>query len=210
MKEKFKELKLSKERRTIAGVIVAAIAASVCCVGPLVLLALGVGGAWAGNLTALEPFRPYIMAITLLILGYAFYKIYRRPKQCAPGSYCANPKSDKVNKILLWFSTAFVAILFAIPYATPHLSARQNKTIEQAGVVPGTIHKVVLEVPGMSCPACPFTVQKSLTKMAGVISAEVSFENKTAVVKYDSSKVTVRQMIMATTDVGYPSRVVRH
>lgn len=85
---KFKSLSTNQEKRSIAAVIAAALAASVCCVGPLLLVMLGIGGARVGNLTALEPFRPYLIGLTLLLLGYAFYKIYSKPKAeaCAPSS----------------------------------------------------------------------------------------------------------------------------
>ena len=62
----------------LAGVL-AAIGASVCCVGPLVLLTLGIGGAWIANLTALEPLRPWFIAATLLFLGLAFRRLYLQP-----------------------------------------------------------------------------------------------------------------------------------
>ncbi|MEE8437022.1 MAG: mercuric transporter MerT family protein, partial [Candidatus Neomarinimicrobiota bacterium] len=111
--------------RGMVGAVLAAVAASVCCVGPLLLLGLGIGGAWVGNLTALEPFRPYLMGLTAVLLGYAFYRIYSKPKAeaCEPGSYCANPKSDKINKISLWIVTVFVVGLLAFPYLTPVLFA---------------------------------------------------------------------------------------
>lgn len=210
MSIKIKKLNQNKERRTIFGVIIAAIAASVCCVGPLVLLTLGIGGAWVGNLTAIEPFRPYLMGLTFIILGYAFYKIYRKPKaeECAPGSYCANPKSDRINKITLWTSTVFVILLLSIPYLTPFLYADQSKAVVQSDLAESVIKKITLDVPGMNCPACPFTVQKSLIKLDGVISAEVVFETKKAVVKFDPSLVTTTQMIDATTNAGYLSVMI--
>jgi len=57
----------------------------------------------------------------------------------------------------------------------------------------------------MSCPACPFTVQKSLKKLDGVVSARADLDTKKAVVKYDPQKVTLQAMIEATTNAGYPS-----
>lgn len=62
-----------------------AIGASVCCVGPLVLLALGVGGTWVGALTMMEPLRPLFIGLTLLFLGLAFRKLYLVPQVCTPG-----------------------------------------------------------------------------------------------------------------------------
>ena len=202
----------SSERKGLTAAILAAIAASVCCVGPLVLLALGVSGAWVGNLTALEPFRPYLMALTFLFLGYAFYRIYRKPKaeECEPGSYCANPKSDRVNKISLWSVTFVVLVLFTIPYVAG-VSASSSTGDKATSVLTATkIDRVILDVPGMSCPSCPFTVQKSLEKLTGVIKAEASLEQKKAVVLFDPTKVSVQEMIEATTQAGYRSTVAKN
>ena len=67
--------RLTEKDSLIAGVL-AAIGASVCCVGPLVLLALGIGGSWVGSLTAMEPYRPFFIGMTLLFLGLAFRELY--------------------------------------------------------------------------------------------------------------------------------------
>ena len=168
-----------KERRTIAGVIVTALAASVCCIGPLVLLGLGVGGAWIGNLTALEPFRPYLMAVTLGVLGYAFYRIYKpKAEDCEPGSFCENPKSHRINKITLWISTVFVLGLLATPYVVAELAARENADADRLSRQLADLKEVTLDVPGMNCEACPFTVQKSLKQLDGVVTAKATLEDK--------------------------------
>ncbi|KAA3616803.1 MAG: hypothetical protein D8M58_17520 [Calditrichaeota bacterium] len=198
-----------KERRTIAGVIIAALAASVCCVGPLVLLGLGVGGAWVGNLTALEPFRPYLKALTFGVLGYAFYKIYKpKAEICEPGSYCANPKSDKINKITLWISTVFVLGLLANPYIAEELVSSENAKADRLSEQLADLKQITLDVPGMNCPACPFTVQKSLKRLNGVVSAKATLEDKKAVVIYNPAIVSLEKMIEATTNAGYPSTPV--
>ncbi len=203
--------KQSDSKRGLIGAILAAVAASVCCVGPLVLLALGLGGAWVGSLTALEPFRPYFMGLTFIFLGYAFYRIYRKPKaeECAPGSYCANPKSDKINKISLWSITLLILILFSVPYVAG-ISARQSNGNSTSSVLKAEqLAKVTLSVPGMSCPSCPFTVQKALKSVPGVIQAEASLEQKKALVLLDTGKASVKRLIKATTNAGYPSTVLK-
>ncbi|KAA3617251.1 MAG: hypothetical protein D8M58_03305 [Calditrichaeota bacterium] len=195
-----------KERHTILGVIFTAIMASVCCVGPLILLCFGIGGAWVGNLTAFEPLRPYLIIVTLSILGYVFYKTYSRPnaENCEPGSYCANPKSEKINKVTLWISTIFVFGLLSSPYIVEGFISGEN-TIADGPYKSVKLKEVTLDVPGMNCASCPFTVQKSLKKLDGVVSAKATLENKKAVVKYDPLKVTPKQMIEATKNAGYPS-----
>jgi len=105
-----------------AGSILGAIAASSCCILPLVLFSLGIGGAWVGNLTALYPYKPYFVTITLLFLAGGFYMAYRTPKLvCEPGAYCATPKSERVLKISLSSATLLIMAALAFPYVVPYL-----------------------------------------------------------------------------------------
>src|SRR5258708_13390071 len=74
----------------VAGIL-AAVGASICCVGPLVSLALGVSGAWIGSLTALEPYRPFFIGLTLLFLAFAFHPLYFARRVCTPRSAYPTP-----------------------------------------------------------------------------------------------------------------------
>jgi mercuric ion transport protein len=102
----------------IAGVL-SAVGASICCVGPLVLLALGISGAWIGSLTALEPYRPIFIGLTLLFLGFAFYRLYLARPACAPESACANPRTLKRQRLVFWIVTVLVLGLIAVPWLAP-------------------------------------------------------------------------------------------
>ncbi len=93
-----------------------AIGASVCCIGPLVLLALGIGGAWVSTLTALEPYRWIFVAITLGFLGWAFYKLYIVPRRCTPGEACAVPGVLRNQRIIFWVVTVLLAALITFPW----------------------------------------------------------------------------------------------
>jgi len=102
----------------VAGIL-SAIGASICCVGPLVLLALGVSGAWIGSLTALEPYRPIFVGLTLLFLGFAFYRLYLVRPACSPAAACANPQTLKRQRLAFWIATALVLGLIAVPWFAP-------------------------------------------------------------------------------------------
>ena len=103
-----------------AGGILGAIAASTCCVVPLVLFSLGISGAWIGNLTALTPYKPFFIVLTLGFLGYGYYLVYRKPKvACAEGSACARPLPNRLVKGSLWFATLLILIAFAWPLIVP-------------------------------------------------------------------------------------------
>lgn len=103
-----------------AGVTVA-IVGSLCCVAPLVLLMLGISGAWIGQLTALEPYRPIFIGVTIVFMVLAFRQLYIVPARCAPGEACANPRLQKRQRQLFWVVAAALAALFAFPRASPYL-----------------------------------------------------------------------------------------
>lgn len=108
-------------RLPLIGGALAAVAASLCCIGPLVLVMLGVGGAWVGNLAALEPFRPYFLGAAFIALVFAWKKIYRAPAAdaCTPGSLCALPQTNRLYRVLFWIVAVLIAAAFVFPYLAP-------------------------------------------------------------------------------------------
>lgn len=102
----------------IAGAL-AAIGASVCCVAPLVLLALGIGGTWVAGLTSMEPYRPFFIGLTLLFLGLALHKLYLTPQVCTPGTPCAKPRALRRQWLIFWIVTVLLFCLLAAPWLVP-------------------------------------------------------------------------------------------
>lgn len=98
---------------------VAAILASTCCLGPLVLVALGISGAWISNLTKLEPYRPIFIGAALVALFFAWRRIFRLADACEPGEVCALPQVRTTYKLIFWIVTALVLIALAFPYVLP-------------------------------------------------------------------------------------------
>ena len=104
-----------------AGGIIGAVLASSCCIAPLVLLLLGVSGAWIGNLTALEPFKPFFAAVALAFIGLGFWHVYFRARpDCADDAYCARPRSSMLTKMALWIATALITLALTIDWWAPY------------------------------------------------------------------------------------------
>jgi mercuric ion transport protein len=101
--------------------VLAAIIGSLCCVAPLVLLTLGISGAWISQLTALEPYRPILIGITLVFIGLAFRQLYMVPARCAPGEACANPELRRRQRQVFWAVVVGLAALIAFPWYAPLL-----------------------------------------------------------------------------------------
>ncbi|MAT82937.1 MAG: mercury transporter MerT [Gammaproteobacteria bacterium] len=103
-----------------AGGVIGAIVASSCCIVPLLLVTAGVSGAWIGSLTALEPYKPWFVAVTLAFIGLGFWQVYFRARPaCAEDSYCARPQSSLITQSLLWIATALVALALTIDWWAP-------------------------------------------------------------------------------------------
>src|SRR5215475_487005 len=91
--------------RSLVAAILAGIGASLCCVAPLVLLTLGIGGAWIGNLTALEPYRPVFIGVTVVFFGFAFRKLYLEPMACTAGSCGPDPPTLRRQRGVFWVAS---------------------------------------------------------------------------------------------------------
>ena len=106
---------------TLVGGAVAALLSSLCCLGPLVLVTLGISGAWIGNLAALEPYRPLFIVAAFVCMAFAYRHTYRAPaaQACEPGTLCALPQTHRLYKRMLWVVSALVLAALAFPYLIP-------------------------------------------------------------------------------------------
>jgi mercuric ion transport protein len=110
---------------SMAGAVVAAFASSLCCLGPLIFAALGIGG--AGLVVKLTPYRTPLAAITLALLATGFYFAYRPARASAvatangPACACELPRASRLGRVMLWVATVLVIGLLSFPYLTPYL-----------------------------------------------------------------------------------------
>jgi mercuric ion transport protein len=104
---------------SLLGGAAAAIGASACCAGPLLLVVLGVGGAWGSRLVALQVYQPYFIGAALVLFGYAFFKLYRKPEDCAPGEACAIPAVRRRQRVIFWLVALAAAALMSFPLYAP-------------------------------------------------------------------------------------------
>ena len=107
----------------LAAGVLSAIGASACCAGPLVLVALGLGGAWVSGLRAIEPLFPAFIAIAIGAFGFAFWRLYITPRRCAPAVACASPSVLRRQRIAFWVTLVFAKALILFPFYGPRLLA---------------------------------------------------------------------------------------
>lgn len=107
-----------RAKTSFVGATLAAIGATACCAGPLILLSLGIGGAWIGSLTALEPYRPIFIFLVVVFMGLAYRRLFTAAA-CEPGQTCAVPAVARRQKIIFWVVLGVVALMASSPWFLP-------------------------------------------------------------------------------------------
>jgi mercuric ion transport protein len=97
----------------------AALGASACCAGPLLLVVLGLGGAWGSRLTALEPFQPLFVAVSIAFFAMAFRKLYARAATCAVGEACVVSPVRHRQRVIFWVVVPAALTLMSFPLYAP-------------------------------------------------------------------------------------------
>ena len=151
-----------------AGSIFAAIVASFCCILPIVFALTGFSILGASAL--FDAWRPYLLGLTIGLLGLGFYFAYRpRQEQCAPGSACAMPATNRSGRLMLWLATVAVILFAAFPYysgAVAGLLLSSSSSAAAANEPPKPAH-ASFAVQGMDCAACATEVERSEERRVG-------------------------------------------
>lgn len=106
----------------LIGGIASGLVASVCCIGPLVFASLGIGGAMAGVIAFLTPWREAFIGLALLFLGFAAYRLFFAPRVCASDGVCVDARTLRNQRIAFVAVTIVVAVLAAFPWYAPYLT----------------------------------------------------------------------------------------
>jgi copper chaperone CopZ len=188
---------------TLGGAVLAALAASSCCIGPLVLAALGVGG--AGAFAVLGAYRPYILAGTAVLLACGFYLTYRRPR-AAEGDACGcerpNPKAGRAGRIGLWIATAMVIVLAAAPNLIACFASRHDPTTV-ATTATASLEHTTIRVEGMDCEACATHIRGALAKVGGFHDLKLDLKGHTIDVTYEPAAGRLQAYVAAIDELGY-------
>lgn len=194
--------------------IVSALLASLCCITPVLAVLGGLSGI-ATTFSFLEPLRPYLIGLTVIVLGYAFYKAYKPKKENDIECACDDETSSKnvsfINsKKFLWIITTISALLITFPYYSKALfpTTKENVVIVQSD----NIIKAEIQIEGMTCTSCENSVDYALKSESGVIKESSSFKTGIAKVEFDKSKVTEDQLKKAIEEkVGYKVKnIINH
>ena len=191
---------MKTNKKLISAGLLAAFTASLCCITPLLAFIAGTSGL-AATFSWIEPLRPYLIALTVFVLGFAWYLKLKPKKQLD----CNCEKEEKIpftqSKMFLGTVTLFAVVMLAFPYYSGIFYPTTEKQI--IIVDQSNIRKIEFTISGMTCASCGEHVNSEVNKLSGIISSEASYENRNAVVKFDDSKTNSDEIENAINATGY-------
>lgn len=180
--------------------IFAAIAASLCCITPVLALIAGTSGI-ASTFSWIEPFRPFFIGLTGLILLFAWYKKLS-PKQEIDCNCEVEEKPKFINtKAFLGIITVFAVLMLAFPYYSGIFYPKSEKQISSATVY--SFQKVEFNLTGMTCSSCADHVNHEVNKLPGILKSDASYEKGNAVIEFDSTKIDLAEIKKTINSTGY-------
>ena len=187
-------------KNLIAG-LVTAVAASLCCITPVLAFLGGVSGL-ASAFSWIEPYRPYLIGLTIAVFAFAWYQKLKPQKQVDCDCETNNKKSFLQSKLFLALVTVIAALLIAFPYYAKIFYPKPQET-KVIIVDKSNIASVQLNISGMDCEGCTAHINGELSKVNGVIEANASYKNANAIVKFDNSKTSVDSLSNIINSIGY-------
>ncbi|MBC8311959.1 MAG: hypothetical protein H8E72_06605 [Candidatus Marinimicrobia bacterium] len=178
--------------KTILGSILTAFGASLCCTGPLILMAFGVTS--VGIFSFIEPLRPYLTIIALSVLSYSFYKVFRKQPDC-----CESDKLKmKSQKISLFIMTPVILGFLAFPN---FISTPENKEFTSINKQ----HEKISEwsITGMTCQGCANGLEGAMSKIMGMSKCSVIYESQSMICQTDPQTISENEIKELVTQVGY-------
>ena len=190
------------ESKWVGAGLLAAITTSLCCITPVLALVSGASGI-AATFSWLEPIRPFLIGLTILILGFAWYQKLKVRK--AEEIDCACEEDGKESfiqsKTFLGIVTVLAIILLSFP-GYSHIFYPDTNNLSVV-VTETSIQQISLEIKGMTCAGCEEHVKYAVNQLEGVLQSEASYETGTAIIGYDQSMVSKDEIVAAVNKTGY-------
>ncbi len=190
---------MKKQNSLLGAGVLTAITASLCCITPVLAIVAGSSGI-AASFSWLEPFRPYLIGLTVLVLGFAWYQKLKPKKEVECDCEEEKPKFMQ-TKLFLGIVTGFAVVMLAFPYYSKVFIPKQEIQTSEFDI--SNIQLVEIPVEGMTCNSCEQHVNHEVAKLTGVVSSEASFKDGNAIVEFDITKIDIADIHDAINKTGY-------
>lgn len=188
------------DKKILTGII-ASIGASLCCITP-VLAVLAGSTSLATTFSWLDPFRPYLIGLTILVLGYVWWEKLKPKEEIN----CACETEEKISfvrtKRFLSIITIFAIVTISFPYYGDYFIKGADKK-EVVIVQEKDIVNYNVNISNMTCPACEATVSKAIHTEDGIVNLDISYKTGNANIKFDSTKTTIDNIKKAINTTGF-------
>lgn len=193
-----------KKTEKLAGAsILSAVAASLCCITPVLALISGASGV-ASSFSWLEPFRPYLLVITILVLAFAWFQ--KLKPRTAEELHCNCDEEENPpflqTKTFLGVITLFAFLMMAFSYYG-HIFYPKPDMNQVVTVSSKNIQEVKLNVNGMSCGSCEMSIENEVNKLPGIITVAANKESESTMVKFDNTKTSISEIENTINKLGY-------
>ena len=191
---------MKTDNKLIGAGLLTAIAASLCCITPVLALIAGTSGL-ASTFSWLEPFRSYFLGLTILLLGFAWYQKLIPKKQI--DCNCETEEKSKFiqSKKFLGIVTAFAIVMLAIPYYAHIFYPKTEKHV--IVIDKSNVKTVQFSISGMTCASSEEHVNHEVNKLLGIIKSTASYENGNVIVEFDNSKTNIAEIEKTINGIGY-------
>jgi copper chaperone CopZ len=177
-----------------------AISASLCCITPVLALLAGTSGL-ASTFSRLDPLRPYLIGLTVLVLGFAWYQKLKSLKQVDCNCNTTEKTPFIQTKKFLGIVTVFAVLMLAFPtYAHIFFPKTEKQTIETEQA---NIRTTEFAINGMTCSGCEEHVNHEVNKLTGILNTTVSYEKGNAIVEFDKTITDIQEIEKAIAKAGY-------
>ena len=194
-------MKSKKISWVLGGGLLAAFTAGLCCIGPPIFLALGLGSFTVAAF--FEAARPLLLILTAVFLGWAWYALLKRKKvSCSESMHCQTKPVSKGQIVLLFALSLAVIALAGYPYLFLTGTSPTSK-VEATSEAPVNGAITVVSVAGMTCPACAVGIENALKSTDGILNARVVYETKTATVIFDEQVVSKNHIVAVIDNTGF-------
>ena len=191
---------MKSDNKLIGTGLLTAITASLCCITPVLALIAGTSGI-ASTFSWIEPFRPYLIGLTILVLGFAWYQKLKPQKEI--DCECETDEKPKFiqSRKFLGIVTVFVIVILAFPYYSGIFYPNTEKQIIL--VDKSDIKTTEFKISGMTCASCEEHVNHVVNKLNGIVNSTVSYENGNAIVEFEKTKTNETEIEKAINSTGY-------
>ncbi|MHA8056264.1 mercuric transport protein MerTP [Aquirufa nivalisilvae] len=193
---------MKTDKKLIGTGLLTAFAASLCCITPVLALIAGTSGL-ASTFSWVEPFRPYLIGLTIFVLGFAWYQKLKPKKQIDCKCEIDEKQNFMQTKSFLGIVSVIAILLLSFPiYARVFFPKVNNSSIITQEY---KTQKVEFTIKGMTCSSCEHHVKTEISKLKGIAEVLVSYENGNAIVKFDNKQTSITEIEKAINSTGYKS-----